>query len=109
VNWVASNGQNAMVVPPQDVPAWSAALAALAASPARARCSATSAMSATCANSTSRVTAADLRTVYELALRIGSQEPRRARTGDRGQRAPRSSRQPVPRGFPDRLLVVIPR
>ncbi len=34
VNWVARGGQNAVLVPPDDVPAWRAAIQALAAAPA---------------------------------------------------------------------------
>ena len=110
VNWVARGGQNAVLVPALDAGAWSVALTALAQSPAKRQLLGHLGHERYLREFNIATIARGISDVYDMALRIRAQDitPRLATIpmtqmldGD----APRGG---LPRGFPDRLLVVIP-
>lgn len=109
VNWVARNGQNAMVVPPEDPAAWRAALTMLANSPAKRQLLGHLGRERYAREFDIATTARRISDIYDLALRIRSQDnaPRLAPVAG-GQDPAAEGSRPVSRGFPDRLLVVIP-
>ncbi len=108
ITWVARNGQNAMVVPPQDAAAWRAALNVLAGSPAKRQLLGHLGHERYTREFDIATIAGRISEVYDLAMRIRSQDnvPRLAAipSGD----PPTEAVGNVARGFPDRLLVVIP-
>lgn len=109
VNWVARNGQNAMVVPPEDPAAWRAALTVLAHSPAKRQLLGQLGHERYAREFDIATIAGKISDVYDLVLRIRSQDnaPRLAPVAG-GQEPSAEGCRPVARGFPDRLLVVIP-
>lgn len=109
VNWVARNGQNAMVVPPGDPSSWRAALTVLASSPAKRQMLGHLGHERYAREFDIAAIAGRIADVYDLALRIRSQDdtPRLAPVAA-GLGAPAENARPAARGFPDRLLVVIP-
>ena len=109
VNWVARNGQNALVVPCDDVNAWRAALAALASSPAKRQLLGHLGHERYAREFGIASVARRLSEIYDLTLRIHSEDkaPRLA-TVVGSRETSEGGACPVPRGFPDRLLVVIP-
>lgn len=109
VNWVARNGQNAIVVPARDPAAWRAALTMLAGSPAKRQLLGHLGHERYAREFDIAAIAAKIGDVYELALRIRSQDdtPRLAPVVTAEEAMTEASRS-VARGFPDRLLVVIP-
>lgn len=108
VTWVARNGQNAVVVPPDEPVAWRAALTALASSPAKRQLLGHLGHERYAREFDIATVADRISDVYDLALRIRSQDnmPRLAEV--RASRSLAKGAAPPPRGFPDRLLVVIP-
>jgi glycosyltransferase involved in cell wall biosynthesis len=110
VNWVARKGQNAMVVPAQDVPAWRSALSVLAESPARRQMLGHLGHERYLREFDIAAVSRRVSEVYDLALRINSQDnaPRLSHVAGGQDAAAERADQVVPRGFPDRLLVVIP-
>lgn len=110
VNWVARNGQNAMTVAPEDIAAWRAALNALAASPAKRQMLGHLGHERYTREFDIATIAPRISAVYDLGMRIRREDhaPRLATVVSGQEILMESSTQPVPRGFPNRLLVVIP-
>jgi glycosyltransferase involved in cell wall biosynthesis len=109
VKWLARHGQNALVVPPQDPAAWRAALNLLASSPSKRQMLGHLGHERYAREFDIATIARAISDVYDLALRIRSQDsPRRLAPVGLGEGAIADGSCSVARGLPDRLLVVIP-
>lgn len=110
VNWVARNGQNAMIVPAGDVNAWRAALTALASSPTSREL-----LGLLGHKRYQREFQIDsierrIRGAYDLAVRMRTEDlaPPLASLPAAAEGFAVTGEKSTARGFPDRLLVVIP-
>jgi glycosyl transferase family 2/glycosyl transferase family 1 len=106
VNWVARDGQNAVVVPPGDVTAWRNAIQVLAASPAKRQMLGQLGRERFVREFGIDTVERRLREVYAKALAVVGAEARAGRALER-QPAPALPATRAPRGE-RRLLVVIP-
>ena len=101
VTWVARDGENAILVPPEDVPAWRQALDALAASPLRRMALGQAGQERYLREFDIASVARRLEPVYDLAVSAGIEE-----VETRIARGAPPDSGGVPR--PERLLIVIP-
>jgi glycosyltransferase involved in cell wall biosynthesis len=110
VNWVARKGQNALLVPAGDVNAWRAALTALASSPAKRELLGHLGHERYQREFQIAAIEPRIRRVYDLALRMRTEDlaPPLASLPAAADASAVADEKTTARGFPDRLLVVIP-
>ncbi len=108
VTWVARNGQNAMLAPPGDVGAWRAALCLLAGSPAKRQLLGHLGYERYLREFAIGAIAERVAEVYEHALRVQADEIAAPLVEITNGREGGQNGESVPRGRPNRLLVVIP-
>jgi glycosyltransferase involved in cell wall biosynthesis len=110
VNWVARNGQNALVVPAGNVQAWRAALTTLAHSPAKRDL--LGHLGHERYQREFQIDSIERRIsrIYDLALRMRAEDlaPPLASLPAAAEASALTHDKATARGFPDRLLVVIP-
>jgi glycosyltransferase involved in cell wall biosynthesis len=111
MTWVARNGQNAVLLPPEDIDAWRAGLLALSASPANRQLMGRLGAERYHREFDIGIVAARIGWLYDLLLRV-SEEERAAQisTDDADTQAGDGSEEALPaaRDCSARLLVVIP-
>ncbi len=110
VAWVARNGQNAIAVPPGDVDAWRSALQDLARSPAKRQLLGHLGQRRYAREFDIAGVARRIAGIYELALGVRARDvhPLALVEGSPDASGEGESARALPRGFPDRRLVVIP-
>ncbi|MGE5094787.1 MAG: glycosyltransferase [Betaproteobacteria bacterium] len=107
VNWVARDGQNAVVVPPGDVAAWRRGIEALAASPARRQLLGYLGHERFVRELGIEAVERRIQDIYATALVAHGAETRPAPMRSPRFAAPRAANAGIPRGD-QRLLVIIP-